>query len=180
MDLLTDRRRDAEFTDFVRARGASLLQTATYLCADAHQAQDLVQVTLTKTYLAWPSARRPEPYAYARRILVNSNIDRWRRRRWREHPDGDVASHSSAPVVDDATGQIVDRGMLTAALTVLTTRERTVLVLRFYEDLSERDTAGLLQVNVGTIKSTTSRALAKLRLHPDLQPANQEPSHANH
>lgn len=56
MDLLADQRRDEEFTDFVRARGASLLHTATYLCANADQAQDLVQVTLTKTYLAWPSA----------------------------------------------------------------------------------------------------------------------------
>ncbi len=75
MDLLNERRRDAEFTDFVQARGAALLQAATYLCADEHQAQDLVQMTLIKTYLAWPSARRADPYAYARRILVNNNID---------------------------------------------------------------------------------------------------------
>lgn len=83
-------------------------------------------------------------------------------------------------MAEDATGRVLDRGMLTAALSVLTHRERTVLVLRFYEDLSERDTADLLQVTVGTIKSTTSRALTKLRLHPDLHPADQEPSHADH
>lgn len=77
-------------------------------------------------------------------------------------------------------GQVVDRAALLTALSELTARERTVLVLRFYEDLSERDTAGLLQVTVGTIKSTTSRALAKLRLHPDLQPVNEERSHADH
>ncbi len=179
MDLLADQRRDEEFTDFVRARGASLLQTATYLCANADQAQDLVQVTFTKTYLAWPAARRTEPYAYARRVLVNSNIDRWRRRRWRERADSDVASHPDAPRVKDPAGQVVERALLLAALSELTRRERVVLVLRFYEDLSERDTASLLGVTAGTIKSTTSRALAKLRLHPDLQPVSEERSHAD-
>lgn len=180
MDLLGSRRRDEEFTAFVHARGAALLQTATYLCADVQEAQDLVQVTLTKTYLAWPSVRSAEPYGYARRVLVNSNVDRWRRRRWREQPDGDVLVHGNAPWVPNQTGQVEDRALLLAALSALTPRERTVLVLRFYEDLSERDTAALLRVTVGTIKSTASRALAKLRLHPELQPHDQETRHAHY
>lgn len=178
MDLLDDATRDEEFTAFVRARSGSLLQTATFLCANADQAQDLLQVTLTKIYLAWPAARRADPYAYTRRVLVNSNIDRWRRRRWREQPHGDQGLHRDAPLPTDPHQQVVDRAVLLTALEALTARERAVVVLRFYEDLSERETAEVLQVSVGTIKSTTSRALVKLRLHPDL--TLKEPSHARY
>lgn len=177
--MLDDERRDAEFTAFVHAQGTSLSRAAYYLCGDEHRAQDLVQVALTKTYVAWSTARRTNPYSYARRVLVNSNIDSWRRRRWREAPADDLAVHPG-PSVPDLTGQVADRQLLVAALLALTPRERAVLVLRFYEDLSERDTAQVLDVGVGTVKSTSSRALAKLRLHPFLHPDHQEISRAHH
>lgn len=181
MDLLRDDRRDAEFTAFVQSRGTSLSRAAFYLCGDVHKAQDLVQIALTKTYVAWPTARRMDTYAYARRVLVNSNIDSWRRRRWRETPaidaDADVVP---APPAPDLIGRVADRQMLVAALLTLTRRERAVLTLRFFEDLSERDTARALNVGVGTVKSTSSRALAKLRLHSFLHHDDQEISHAHH
>lgn len=179
MDLLGDDRRDAEFTAFVQSKGASLSRAAYYLCGDVHRAQDLVQVALTKTYVAWSTARRRDPYAYARRVLVNSNVDSWRRRRWREAPGGDAAIHTG-PSAPDLTSQVADRQLLVAALLALTPRERAVLVLRFFEDLSERDTAQALNVGVGTVKSTSSRALAKLRLHPALHHDDQEISRAHY
>lgn len=179
MDLLGDDRRDAEFTAFVRSRGAFLSRAAYYLCGDVHRAQDLVQVALTKTYVAWSTARRTDPYAYARRVLVNSNIDTWRRRRWRETSSNDAAM-DTGPATPDLTSQVADRQLLVAALLALTPRERAVLVLRFFEDLSERDTARALNVGVGTVKSTSSRALAKLRLHPSLHHDDQEISRAHH
>ena len=177
--MLRDDMRDAEFTAFVQRSGASLSRAAYYLCGDVHRAQDLVQVALTKTYVAWPAARRADPYAYARRVLVNSNIDSWRRRRWREAPAGD-AGMPAGPSAPDLTGQVADRQLLLAALRALTPRERAVVVLRFFEDLSERDTAHVLDVGVGTVKSTSSRALAKLRLEPSLHHDNQEENDCAH
>lgn len=138
-----------------------------------------MQVALTKTYVAWSTAHRKDPYAYARRVLVNSNIDRWRRRRWREAPADDAAPHA-VRLTPDLADQVGDRQLLVAALLALTPRERAVLVLRFFEDLSERDTAQALGVGVGTVKSTSSRALAKLRLHPSLRQDDKEISRAPH
>lgn len=105
MDPLAERRRDEEFTVFVQTHGPALLRTARYLCADVQLAEDLVQVTLTKTFLAWRAARRGEPYLYARRVLVNSNIDRWRRRRWREQSTDDIDSAGDPEVQFDCTGR---------------------------------------------------------------------------
>lgn len=179
MDLLGDDKRDAEFTAFVQSNGASLSRAAYYLCGDEHRAQDLVQVALTKTYVAWSTARRSDPYAYARRVLVNSNIDSWRRRRWRE-ASADDAGSQAVQEAPDLTVQVGDRQILVAALRTLTPRERAVLVLRFFEDVSERDTAQALGVSVGTVKSTSSRALAKLRSHPSFHHDDQETSRAHH
>lgn len=159
--------------------GASLAKAAFYLCGDADAAQDLVQVALTKTYVAWPTARHSNPYAYARRVLVNSNIDTWRRRRWREVSKQEVV-HSADPVEPDVISQVAERQALIAALLSLTHRERTVVVLRFFEDMSERDTAQVLGIGVGTVKSTGSRALAKLRLHPSLNHYDQEINCGHH
>ena len=180
MDLFSGGKRDEEFTAFVTSHGASLSRTAYFLCGDVHSAQDLVQVALTKTYVAWPAARRGDPLAYARRVMVNSNIDTWRARRWRESSTADVADEDSS-VPPDFTEQVGDRSSLVTALLTLTFRERSVLVLRFFEDLSERDTARALNVGGGTVKSTSSRALAKLRLHPFLH-HNDDPevSRAHH
>ena len=110
---------------------------------------------------------------------MNSNIDSWRRRRWREAPADDGASQA-VPQAPDLTAQVGDRQLLVAALRTLTPRERAVLVLRFFEDVSERDTAHALGVGVGTVKSTSSRALAKLRSHPSLRHDDQEINRAHH
>lgn len=172
------RRRDEEFTVFVRARGRELLRAAEFLTTDRHLAEDLLQVALTKTYMAWPAAARGDPYTYARRVLVTSSIDMWRRRRWREQPVPDPSAARPAPRQLDASHQVLERDELLTALDALTVRERSVVVLRYCEDLSERDVAAILSVSTGTVKSTASRALAKLRLDPTVGYPKEEPADA--
>jgi len=172
--------RDEEFTAFVRERGQELLRVAGYLTADSGVAEDLLQVALIKSYVAWPAARQRDPYAYTRRVLVTSNIDRWRRRRWREQPSGDLDASAGAPVIADGAQAVVDRDALMTALGRLTPRERSVVVLRYCEDLSERDVADLLNVGAGTIKSTASRALSKLRLDPTVIHPLEESSYGRY
>lgn len=172
--------RDDEFHAFVVLRGPALLRAAQYLTADRHLAEDLLQIALTKTYLAWAAARCGEPYAYALRVLVTSNIDRWRRRRWREQPTADPAVGARDRWQMDRAELLADRDVLLRALQKLTTRERRIMVLRYYEDLSERDVARLLEINTGTVKSTASRALAKLRLDPTIHHDAEGHAHARH
>lgn len=152
--------RDAEFADFMRSAAPALARTAWLLCGDAHQADELVQQALVRTYLAWPRARDRDPLAYARRVLANQRISTWRRLR-REL----LVSPSDVP---DAVDQRVehtyaDRDQLVRALARLTPRQRRIVVLRHFEDLSEQDVAADLGISVGTVKSTASRALARLR-----------------
>lgn len=171
--------RDEQFTVFVRARGRQLLRAAEFLTADRHLAKDLLQVALTKTYVAWPVAARGDPYAYTRRVLVTSSIDMWRRRRWRERPVPDPSAARSADWQADDSDQVVERDRLLTALRALTARERSVVVLRYCEDLSERDVAAILNVSTGTVKSTASRALAKLRLDPSVSHPKEDPADAH-
>jgi RNA polymerase sigma-70 factor (sigma-E family) len=174
-------RRDAEFTEFVNARGDDLLRAAHALTGQRQLAEDLVQVSLIKTYIAWSSATRHDAYAYARRVLVTTNIDMWRRRRWRETSSADPAHDDRPAVSGDQTERVAEVDAVMAALGQLAPRERTVLVLRYGEDLSERDVADLLNVTVGTVKATASRALAKLRVDPSLTHAHApEVNHAHH
>jgi RNA polymerase sigma-70 factor, ECF subfamily len=148
---------DAAFRDFVEANGSTLLHSARLLTGDRGHAEDLVQTTLTKLYLKWGRARNP--LAYARRVLVSTHIDA-SRRRWRgERP--------TAVVPDRPVGSIdtsADRDELRQMLSGLSPRERAVVVLRYYCDLSEKDTAVALRLPVGTVKSAASRALARLRV----------------
>lgn len=173
-DMGPSSRRDAEFTAFVEEHGKTLLRAAHFLTGDRWQAEDLVQLALTKTYLAWPSARGQVTYAYARQALLSCHTDTWRRRRWREESTApeDLPSHTSSTPTgargDHAHG-IAERDALEQALAQLTARERAVLVLRHLEDLSEKDAARLLNVSVGTIKSVNARALDKLRSLPTAQ-----------
>jgi RNA polymerase sigma-70 factor (sigma-E family) len=164
------RRADREFDAFAREHGTRLLRAAEHLTGDEHAAQDLLQTALTKVFVSWGAATRGEPYAYARRVLVNCHIDSWRRRRWREESVAEPVDVPGARRVDDSSQWVADRIALTQALAALTERERTVVVLRYLEDMSERDVAALLGVSAGTIKSTTSRALQKLRT-PAAHPA---------
>jgi RNA polymerase sigma-70 factor (sigma-E family) len=150
-----------DFDAFVAARRGRLLRTAYLLTGDHHDAEDLVQTALVKAVPHWKRITGdPEPYV--RRILVHENVSRWRRRRWREvYVDAlpEVGSH------DDPTGRIA----LRAALQRLAPRQRAVIVLRYYEDLTERQTADALGVAVGTVKSQAREALARLRvLLPEL------------
>jgi RNA polymerase sigma-70 factor (sigma-E family) len=137
------------------------VRTATLLTAgDAHLAEDLVQSTLTKLYVAWPSYRRADnPDGYVRRVLVNALTDE--RRRWwrrRERPMAEVPDLAAAEPV---SGEVGDG--LRAALSQLPPRMRAALVFRYFYDLDVADTADALGCSPGTVKSQTARALERLR-----------------
>jgi RNA polymerase sigma-70 factor (sigma-E family) len=156
--VVTAGTRDEEFTAFVRSASPGLGRVAWLLCGDAHQAEELVQQALVRTYVAWPKARARDPYAYARRVLANQRVDTWRRRR-REV----LMDPSAVPDRGQSTERSEDRDRLVRALALLTARQRRVVVLRHLLDLSEREVADDLGIGVGTVKSTASRALARLR-----------------
>jgi RNA polymerase sigma-70 factor (sigma-E family) len=143
------------------ARQGALLRTAYLLTSDHHAAEDLVQMTLAKLYMNWDKVLRMETIdAYARRILVNEHNSLWRRpfkRREQVHDElPDVA-----PIIDQYDeGRAAELWRLVQRLP---RRQRAVVVLRYYEELSEAETAEILQIAVGTVKSQASRALATLR-----------------
>jgi RNA polymerase sigma-70 factor (sigma-E family) len=150
------------FEEFVAGRRPALLRTAFLLTGHAEDAEDLVQTTLIKVVPKWGRIQgNPEPYV--RKVLAREATTRWRTRRWRETsvehlPDREAAAPS-------LTWNITVRD----ALLRLPPRQRAVIVLRFYDDLTERETAATLGIAIGTVKSQTSDALARLRtLIPDL------------
>jgi RNA polymerase sigma-70 factor (sigma-E family) len=153
-------RGDDEFADFVRASSARLTHAAYLLTGDRHQAEDAAQTAFTRTYAAWSRVRHKDAYGYARTVLVNHVIDGWRRP-IREYATEAMPDRQDRLDVDQAVTQ---RAWLTAVLRTLTARERAVVVLRHFFDLPEADVARELGVSVGTVKSTNSRALAKLRV----------------
>lgn len=164
---LVGRRRtaDEEFTAFVVAHQADLLRTAWLLVGDAHRAEELTQQALVRTYAAWSRAGSGDPLAYARRVLVNLRTDSWRRRR-REVLVDELPEESAGLGVHparDAADDHADRDRLVRALAALTLKQRRVVVLRHLIGLPEAEVADLLGVSVGTVKSTSSRALALLR-----------------
>lgn len=152
------------FEDFIAARSRQLQRTAYLLTRDHHLAQDLVQTTYAKVWPAWSRISGEEPEAYVRRVMINTYTSWWRRK-WRgETPTEelpDVGRSGEQERVDDRAG-------LWAALGRLPARQRAVVVLRYFEDLSEAETARLLGCSTGNVKSQASRALAKLRLDPAL------------
>jgi len=163
---VADRRdtRDADFAAYLGARQASLLRTAYLLTGSRPDAEDLVQTAFAKLYMSWDKVRdRGSMDGYVRRILVNEHNSLWRRA-WkkREHSAGDEAlqaldrPHHDQP--DDGTG-----AALWEVVQTLPRKARAVVVLRYYEELSEAETADVLGISVGTVKSQTSRALAALR-----------------
>lgn len=154
------------FDDFVATRSSSLLRTAYLLTRDHALAEDLLQTALTKAWFAW-SRIEGHPDPYVRKILVNTYASWWRRK-WngerpteelpevtRSHVDADAAASDTAHDLWDAMGR-------------LPRRQRAVVVLRYFEDLTEVETATLLGISVGTVKSQASKALAKLRIDPAL------------
>jgi RNA polymerase sigma-70 factor, ECF subfamily len=152
---------EEEFRDFVAARSAALLRTAYLLAGDWATAEDLLQTALTKTYLAWKRLGEIEAVEpYARRVLVNTATSWWRRR-WHGERPTEVLPERAAP---DQLEEQLERDVLWRHVKALPARQRAVLVLRFYEDMSEAQTAALLNISAGTVKSQTSRALATLRI----------------
>jgi RNA polymerase sigma-70 factor (sigma-E family) len=151
------------FEVFVAARSSGLLRTAYLLTHDSQLAEDLLQTALAKAWRAWDRVGdRPE--AYVRRILVNT-YSTWWRRKWNGEVPTDVLPESAAANPEPGFSSAFE---LRAALARLPRRQRAVLVLRFFEDLTEAETANLLDCSVGTVKSQTSKALAKLRIDPTL------------
>lgn len=147
---------EQQFTAYVEARRAALLRTAYLLTGDAHDAEDLVQTALVKAVPKWGRiADDPEPYVRA--ILARESINRWRRRRWREIASDDLPEEQHVDV------DVAGRAALRAALAALAPRQRAVIVLQYYEDLSERQVAETLGISVGTVKSQCRDALARLR-----------------
>ena len=152
---------------FVAARRRSLLRFAFLLTNDWGHAEDLVQTALVRVLPKWGRIAGGDPEAYVRRVMVTSFISWWRRRSWHEKPVEGVTTPEPAGLVEDGT----DRLTVIRLLAGLPPRQRAVLVLRYYADLSEAATADWLGCSVGTVKSTTARALARLRVDPGLAAA---------
>ena len=147
----------ADFEEFVVARRDSLLRTAYLLTGDHHDAEDLVQSALIKVVPKWTRIK-DHPERYVRQVLARESVNRWRGRRWREVTTDVVPEAIHHPSADST-----DRIALLEDLRRLSPRQRAVLVLRYFDDLTEADTAEALGISVGTVKSHARDALARLR-----------------
>ncbi|GAA3222234.1 SigE family RNA polymerase sigma factor [Actinocorallia longicatena] len=152
----------SDYQAFVASRWPRLLRLAYLLTQDWQSAEDLVQTALVKAWFAWPRVTGdPEPYL--RKIIVNTHSSWWRRA-WRSREiTSEAVPDRPGP---DHTAHTGERDLVWDALGRLPDRQRTAVVLRFYEDLPEAQVAELMHCSVGTVKSQTSRALAKLRVDP--------------
>ncbi|MCX5370033.1 SigE family RNA polymerase sigma factor [Streptomyces sp. NBC_00015] len=154
------------FQEFVRARWSRLVRTAYLLTGDVHHAEDLTQTALAKAYRSWRRISRTDnPEAYVRRMLVSCNSDRFRKRRVAEAL---TAAPPERAGRDEGAGRVEERGSLLAGLAQLPPKQRAVVVLRYWEDLSEAEVADVLGCSPGTVKSQASKGLAKLRMYPGL------------
>lgn len=156
---------ERDFDAFVAANAARLLHTARLIAGDDGRGEDLLQDALARTYLNWRKARVENPVAYVRKALVNGHRDWWRRKPSHERP---LEVLPDRPTGGDTAEEHARRDALLRALSVLTRRERAVVVLRYYDDLTEAETASCLRIAPGTVKSTANRALRKLRSSPDI------------
>jgi RNA polymerase sigma-70 factor (sigma-E family) len=155
------------FDDFVAARSTSLLRTAYLLTRDHALAEDLLQTALTKAWFAW-SRIESDPEPYVRKILVNTFASWWRRKWNGEQAHADLPEPGTEQHRRDEHAGADQRHDLWEAMGRLPRKQRAVVVLRFVEDLSEAETARVLGIAPGTVKSQTSKALAKLRIDPSL------------
>lgn len=167
------------FRGFVASRFNALVRSAYLLTGDEATAQDLVQTALLQTWRRWPRiAQKDDPEGYVRRVIMTTFLS-WRRRRWRfELPTAEF--DDPAGVVDE--GEQADvRDCVRRALGTLPRRQRAVVVLRYFDDLSEADTARALGCSVGTVKSQAARALTRLRSGAELSSLwSEEPRHERH
>jgi RNA polymerase sigma-70 factor (sigma-E family) len=156
---------ELDFHEFVISRGRSLLHSAYLLTGNVADAEDLVQSALAKTYQAWDRIEdRKALDGYVRRAMVNTHISWWRRRKIDEYPTDDIPDQ---PVADSSVSS-EQQDALRRAIERLPERMRAAVVLRFFEDMTEAEVADILGVSQGTVKSTVSRAVAKLRADIDL------------
>lgn len=169
---------DESFVAFVNERSPELMRLALHLTSNPEQAKDLVQTALERAYRKWS---RVDPdngsaYGYVRQTMINAHTDglrstlRWRRRSGMRETERDVAMSDGevqwvAPAGQSPEAMALNRDTVTRSLGLLTARERAAVVLRYGEDLPEAEVAHQLGVTVGTVKSTVSRALAKMRVH---------------
>lgn len=149
-----------DFDEFVRRSSGSLLRASYLLAGDRGHAEDLLQETLLRTARRWRVARAA-PEAYARRVLVNLTRDRWRTLQRR--PAEDLVAENQRAAVYDLAGGNVDRQVIAASFRLLPQQQRAVAVLRLWEEMSVTETAELLGLSEGTVKSYTSRAVTHLR-----------------
>ena len=157
-------RDEASFEEFVVARSAALWRSAFLLTGDAQKAEDLVQVALVKTWRHWGDIDRVEAVeAYARKAMATTYTDWWRRRWKAETP----TENPPEQLLADESVNWAARHDVLLALADLPRGQRAVVVLRYFDDLTERETAEVLGISVGTVKSQAARALASLRAHPE-------------
>lgn len=149
------------FAQFVDLRQRALQRTAWLLTGDWALAEDLVQTALARTWPRWDRIRRrDDPEIYVRQVMINTWAT-WSRRKWRGERPGDVLPETIAP--GDVAAEATTRVAVLTALAALTSRQRAVLALRVFDDLTEAQTAQVLGCAIGTVKSTMSQALARLR-----------------
>jgi RNA polymerase sigma-70 factor (sigma-E family) len=154
------RRNVAEFNEFVTLRWPAMLRTAYLLTGDHGHAEDLVQTTFAKSFVAWPRLRaRAAADAYVRKTLLNTYISWQRKRSWHELP----SDHMPEPDGIDSTEHLAERSVVLDALAGLPPKQRAVVVLRFYNDLGVQQVARELGCSTGSVKRQTSEALKKLR-----------------
>lgn len=154
-----------EFSSYVAERGPALLRMARSLTNSHADAEDLLQAALVKTFLAWDRIVNPRTRdGYVRRAMVNTQISEWRRRRLEVFPTDEIPEQR----VDDPTWRTDLADVVERAISRLPERQRTTVILRYYEDLTEAQIAKRMGVTIGTVKSTLSRAVDKLRLDADL------------
>jgi RNA polymerase sigma-70 factor (sigma-E family) len=152
---------DEDFRDFMRGRWPAMVRLAYTLTGDQGHAEDIAQAAFAKAYASWGRVRKAgDPDAYVRAILIHENSNRFRKRRVRE----DLRAAVPEQVLEGGDS-LAERMALRHALDRLGPRQRAVIVLRFWLDMSEAATAQALNCSVGTVKSQTSRALATLRNH---------------
>jgi len=155
---------DEEFDAFMRGRWPAMVRLAYALTGDAGHAEDVTQAAFARAYASWGRVRRAgDPDAYVRRIVINEHRSRFRKRRVAEELRGDLADTLGSQQLGGQQQGPEEQHALLDALRALGPRQRAVLVLRYWLDLSEAETAAALNCSVGTVKSQASRALATLR-----------------
>ena len=168
---------DEEFRDFMHGRWPAMVRLAYALTGDQGHAEDVAQTAFARAYASWPKVRRSgNPEAYVRRIVINENLNRFRKHRVVERLTGTLPESLAGALAGalagsgaaDATRQYDDRSALVAALQRLGPRQRAVIVLRYWMDLTEAEIAAALDCSTGTVKSQASRALATLRQSAEL------------